>query len=118
MSRPPSQIIRTRYGLLEYAVHGHGPAVILSHGDFIVQQVAGIRDLLGNDVNLVHRLTKNHVSETTGWKGYALFTDPVLERMGQSKDGFFNRCESYEHLGDVSIYCMDMHPRYAEMKSG
>jgi hypothetical protein len=91
---------------------------MVHHGQFIIQQVAGIRDLLGTDVNLVHRLAKNHVSESTGWKGYALFTDPVLERMGQSKDGFFKRRESYEHLGEVNIYCMDMHPRYVEMKSG
>ena len=90
---------------------------MIHHGNFLIQQVAGIRDLLGNDVNLVHRLAKNHVSESTGWKGYALFTDPVLERMGYSQDSFFKRCESYEHLGEVNIYCMDMHPRYAEMKS-
>ena len=34
---------------------------IVHHGDFIVKQVAGIKDLLGTDVNLVHRLLKNHV---------------------------------------------------------
>ncbi|HEU0297454.1 MAG TPA: DUF2652 domain-containing protein [Anaerolineales bacterium] len=90
---------------------------MVHYGHFIIQQVAGIRDLLGTDVNLVHRLAKNHVSESTGWKGYALFTDPVLERMGHSKDNFFKRCETYEHLGEVDIYCMDMHPRYTEMKA-
>ena len=31
---------------------------ILHHGDFVLQQVAGIRDLLGTDVNLIHRLLK------------------------------------------------------------
>jgi class 3 adenylate cyclase len=90
---------------------------MVHHGDFIVQQVAGIKDLLGTDVNLVHRLAKNHVSESTGWKGYALFTDPVLERMGQGKDNFFKRCETYEHLGEIDIYCMDMHPRYDELRA-
>ena len=90
---------------------------ILHHGDFIIQQVAGIKDLLGTDVTLVHRLLKNHVSETTGWKGYALFTDPVLKRMQFNRDNLFKRCETYEHLGDVDIYCMDMHVRYEEMKA-
>jgi class 3 adenylate cyclase len=90
---------------------------MVHHGDFIVQQVAGIKDLLGTDVNLVHRLAKNHVSESTGWKGYALFTDPVLERMGQGKNNFFKRCETYEHLGEIDIYCMDMHPRYDELRA-
>jgi hypothetical protein len=90
---------------------------MLHHGHFIVQQVAGIRDLMGTDVNLIHRLAKNSVVESTGWKGYALFTDPVLDRLPVSKDDLLKRCETYEHLGDVNIYCMDMHVRYAEMKA-
>ena len=90
---------------------------ILHHGEFVLQQVAGIRDLLGTDVNLIHRLLKNGASESTGWKGYALFTDQTLEHMQCSKDNFFKRCETYEHLGDVDIYCMDMHIRYNEMKA-
>jgi hypothetical protein len=90
---------------------------MVHHGDFIIQQVAGIKDLLGTDVNLVHRLLKNHIAESTGWKGYVLFTNPVRERMHFDPDHFFKRCESYEHLGEIDIYCMDMHARYAEMKA-
>ena len=90
---------------------------MVHHGDFLLQQVAGIRDLMGTDVNLIHRLSKNRVAESTGWKGYVLFTDPVMERMQFRRDQLFKRCESYEHLGDVDIYCMDMHARYEEMKA-
>jgi len=89
---------------------------IVHHGDYLIQNVAGASHLLGTDVNLIHRLAKNHVSQSTGWKGYALFTDPALERMKHRKDDFFKRSESYEHLGNVDVYCMDMHPRYHEMK--
>ena len=90
---------------------------MVHHGDFIVQQVAGIKDLLGTDVNLVHRLAKNHVAESTGWKGYALFTDRGLEHMQTDKTSFVLQTESYEHLGDVETYVMDMHVRYQEMKA-
>ena len=90
---------------------------IVHRGDYLIQQVAGGNHLLGTDVNLLHRLAKNHVSQSTGWKGYALFTDPVLERTQSDKDRFFKQTESYEHLGEVEVYCMDMHPRYEEMKS-
>ncbi len=90
---------------------------IVHHGEFVIQQVAGIHDLLGTDVNLIHRLLKNHVAESTGWVGYALFTDQALEHMQCSRDNYFKRCESYEHLGDVDIYCMDMHVRYEEWKA-
>src|SRR5262245_43711141 len=34
---------------------------MVHHGSYVTQQVAGIRDLLGPDVNLVHRLLKNRV---------------------------------------------------------
>ncbi len=91
--------------------------LMLHYGEFVLQQVAGICDLLGTDVNLIHRLLKNGVSESTGWKGYALFTDQALEHMQCPRENYFQRCETYEHLGNVNIYCMDMHVRYEEMKA-
>lgn len=90
---------------------------MVHHGDFIIQQVAGIRDLLGTDVNLIHRLAKNRVSESTGWRGYALFTHQGLERMQTGKESFVRQTESYEHLGEVETYVRDMHVRYKEMKA-
>jgi len=89
---------------------------MVHHGDYIIQQVAGIKDLLGTDVNLIHRLSKNHVSESTGWQGYALLTDPVLARLQTDKASFVQQSESYEHLGEVETYVMDMHIRYEAMK--
>lgn len=90
---------------------------ILHHGEYVIQQVAGIRDLLGTDVNLVHRLLKNGVAESTGWKGYTVLTDAALEHMKCSKSNLFRRCETYEHLGEVDIYCMNMHTRYDDIKA-
>jgi hypothetical protein len=89
---------------------------IIHHGEYIIQQVAGIKDLMGNDVTLVHRLSKNHVSESTGWNGYVLFTGNCLERMQADKKPFIQQAETYEHLGNVETYVMDMHVRYDEMK--
>ncbi len=34
-----------------------------------------------------------------------------------SRENYFTRCETYEHLGDVNIFCRDMHVRYEEMKA-
>src|SRR5512140_554932 len=51
------------------------------HGDYIVQNISGIRELVGTDVNLVHRLTKNHIAEATGWQAYSLFTEKALEHI-------------------------------------
>ena len=90
---------------------------MVHHGDFIIRQVAGIQHLLGTDVNLIHRLSKNHVSESTGWRGYALFTNQGLEHMQTDKASFVQQTESYEHLGEVETYVRDMHVRYEEMKA-
>jgi hypothetical protein len=90
---------------------------ILHHGEFLMQKVAGVEHLLGTDVNLIHRLSKNHVSESTGWKGYALFTHQGLERMQTDRASFVQQTESYEHLGDVETYVRDMHVRYEAMKA-
>ena len=90
---------------------------MVHHGDFVIQQIAGIKDLLGTDVNLIHRLAKNHVSESTGWQGYALFTHQGLEHMQTDKASFLPQTESYEHLGAVETYVMDMHVRYQDMKA-
>lgn len=90
---------------------------MVHHGDFIVQQVAGIKDLLGSDVNLVHRLAKNRVTESTGWRGYALFTLQGVESLRANKKAFIQQRESYEHFGDVETYVMDMQVRYQTMKA-
>ena len=90
---------------------------MVHHGDFVIQQIAGIKDLMGTSVNLIHRLTKNHVTESTGWQGYALFTRQCLDRLQADKAPFVQQTESYEHLGNVEIYVRDMHVRYQEIKA-
>jgi hypothetical protein len=86
------------------------------HGDYIIQNIAGIRELVGSDVNLIHRLLKNHVVENTGWKAYALFTETSLEHLQMTPAGLHKQVESYEHLGDVAVNCMDLHQRYKDIK--
>jgi len=81
----------------------------IHHGDYIVQQVAGIYELVGSDVNLVHRLTKNHVAEATGWKAYVLFTEPGLAHAGLRPDGLHEQREAYEHLEPVATYSLNLY---------
>jgi hypothetical protein len=88
---------------------------ILHHGDYVVQSIGGTRELAGSDVNLAHRLLKNHVAEQTGWHAYALFTEQSLEHMQLHIDGLVESLESYEHLGEVRTLAMDMHARYESL---
>jgi uncharacterized protein YndB with AHSA1/START domain len=88
---------------------------ITHHGDYFVQNIAGIKELVGSDVNLIHRLLKNHVAESTGWRAYALFTEHSLRHLDVQPDGLFECTESYEHLGEVRTLSMDLYARYKEV---
>jgi hypothetical protein len=85
------------------------------HGEFILQSVAGLTEVIGSDVNLAHRLMKNHVSEMTGWQAYALFSQKCLEAMGVQPEGWHPQVETYEHLGDVPTHSLDLQARYQEL---
>lgn len=89
---------------------------ILHHGDFIIQHVRGIREMIGSDVNLVHRLSKNHVTEATGWTAYLMITEPCLTHLDLKLEGVYEQTESYEHLGETKTINLDLHRRYAELK--
>ena len=88
---------------------------IAHHGEFFVQNIAGTKELVGSDVNLIHRLLKNHISESTGWRAYALFTEQSLSHLNTQPEGLFECAESYEHLGEVRTLSMDLHARYKEL---
>ena len=84
----------------------------LHHGEYVVQEIAGMRELAGSCVNLIHRLAKNHVTEATGWHSYVLFTDQALQRSGLTLDGLHEQTETYDHLGPVRTFSLDLHPRH------
>jgi class 3 adenylate cyclase len=88
---------------------------ILHFGEYLLQNVSGITELVGSDVNLAHRLLKNHVSDTTGWKAYALFTDAGLKQLKVNLENLHEQIESYQHLGEVKTYSLDLHRRYKEL---
>jgi len=85
---------------------------IVHHGDYIRQDVMGISELIGNDVNLVHRLLKNHVAEATHWPAYALFTQEALAHMDIPLDDAHVDVENYEHLGEAKTYSFNLQERY------
>jgi uncharacterized protein YndB with AHSA1/START domain len=90
---------------------------LIHHGNYIVQTVSGIHELVGSDVNLVHRLLKNHVGEATGWRAYALFTERGLEHMRLHPESMHRQVEAYEHLGAVTTHSTDLRARYATLKA-
>ncbi len=88
---------------------------ILHHGDYFEQDIMGTKELIGTDVNLIHRLLKNHLAEITGWKAYAMFTAQGLEHLALRPDGLHASTESYEHIGNVKTFSLNLHQRYKEI---
>jgi hypothetical protein len=90
---------------------------IAHHGDYIVQHVGQIRELVGSDVNLIHRLTKNHVADETGWRAYLMLTETCLDHLNLNLEHTHTQVEAYEHLGEVKTYSLDLHRRYEDIVS-
>ena len=82
------------------------------YGEFAVQKLDAHEELVGSDVNLLHRLLKNHVTERTGLNAYTLYSDAAIRQLGL-EDGLPNLIrddEEYEHVGAVTAWVEDMHP--------
>jgi hypothetical protein len=71
--------------------------------------------MVGMDVNLVHRLLKNHVTESTGWRAYMLITEKCLDHLNLNLENTHVQMEEYEHLGEVKTYSINLHQRYKEL---
>lgn len=86
------------------------------HGEYLIHEVAGSRELVGRDVILAHRLLKNSVTEQTGLRGYALFTQACVDRFGldPGKMGMVEHRETYEDVGEVVSYAHDLEVRWQE----
>ncbi len=84
------------------------------HGIFAIQPVGEVKQLLGADVNLIHRLLKNTVSSETGHRAYLLLTESAIDGLGLSPaaEGLTAHRESVADFGEVSVWVKDMHPVY------
>lgn len=88
------------------------------YGIFGLQHLSAHDELVGNDVNLIHRLLKNQVTEKTGCRAYTLYTDTAIQRMGlgDMSATMTRHSEAYEHLGEVQVWVQDMHPIWEQKR--
>jgi hypothetical protein len=84
-------------------------------GEYVLQAAEGPAKPFGSCVNLAHRLLKNDVTERTGWRAYALFTDRALDRMGVRPEGMHEQRVEYPHLGEFTVSASDLRARYEEL---
>ena len=85
-----------------------GLKFVLHHGDAVVQRIAGREELLGPDVNTVHRLLKNHVTERIGPRPYALITDAALAALEIPADGMIEITETYDQIPPIAAHVLPL----------
>jgi uncharacterized protein YndB with AHSA1/START domain len=89
---------------------------IVHYGPFILQSIAGASKPLGSDVNLAHRLLKNHIGESTGWRAYALLTGPAVQSLGIDTSSMLAAEERYPDLPAVKTFSYDLRQRWQQIR--
>jgi hypothetical protein len=87
--------------------------IVMHYGTFTQQKLGNYIELLGNDVNLAHRLLKNEVTQKTGASAYLLLTEAAANAINLDPAAtatMIPHTESYEHIGEVKAYVQDMKP--------
>jgi hypothetical protein len=79
---------------------------IVHHGVFVSQSIAGHTELLGPDVNLAHRLLKNHAVEQVGRVPYALFTDDATRALALATEAMTDGEEAYDGNAPVPVHIL------------
>ncbi len=84
------------------------------HGSFVIQPVGDVTQLVGSDINLVHRLLKNSVMSDTGIRAYLLATESALNVLGldPNEEGMVPHQEEPTDFDATSVWVKDMHPVY------
>jgi hypothetical protein len=81
---------------------------ILHHGGYVAQTIAGGTELLGPDVNTVHRMLKNDVVATTGWPAYALLSAAAVEHLAVPLGDGVPLVLEYEHIGRMDALALPL----------
>jgi hypothetical protein len=84
---------------------------IVHHGEFLIQSIGANRELVGSEVIVAHRLTKNTVTTTTGVRAYAVYTASAVSALGLAHltGEWIPHREVYDS-GEVECWVADMTP--------
>ena len=82
------------------------------HGTYVLQNMANYTELVGNDVNVAHRLLKNRIKEETGVSAYAAYTLAAVDALGihEFVDEMQEHTEDFPDVGEVKLYVENLEP--------
>lgn len=81
-------------------------------GSFALQTLGGHVELVGSDVNLIHRMLKNSIVEDTGIRAYIVYSAAAVEALGLSEMNadMTPHQEAYDHIGTVDLFVQNIRP--------
>ena len=77
---------------------------VLHAGPFVIQSVAGGRELIGPEVVMAHRLLKTRAATLVGRGAYAVITEAAAERFDIPTEGALPLEESVEHYTPIRLH--------------
>jgi hypothetical protein len=88
-------------------------------GAFMLEPLHTYTELIGTDVNLIHRLTKNSVTQQTDLKAYVAYTQAAVAALGIERiaETMTRHAETYESIGEVQLYLDDLRSKWEEEKT-
>ena len=92
-------------------IPGRDLKFVAHHGRVVRQQMAGMEELVGSDVIVVHRLLKNRIGEELDTSAYVIYTDTLARVMGledPAAAGMKQHRESFESVGEVGGWVTDL----------
>jgi hypothetical protein len=79
---------------------------VLHAGRYVLQEIAGSRELSGPDVVMAHRLLKNQAGALMGHGGYLLLSAPAVSRLDVPVTGAISMTETYEHYPPIDTFAV------------
>lgn len=77
---------------------------ILHAGGFVIQSIAGSRELVGPEVVMAHRLLKTRAASLAGGRAYVLITEAAAVRFAVPTDGSLSLVETYQHYAPIQAH--------------
>lgn len=100
-------------------INALGLKIVMHCGEFVRTTVGDREMLTGPDVIAVHRLLKNHVTESTGIADYLMVTQACVDELELERivATWREHTESYEHIGEVRGYVTSLADVWATLRT-
>jgi hypothetical protein len=77
---------------------------VLHAGPFVIQSIAGGRELIGPEVVMAHRLLKSRAGTLVRHRAYAVITDAAAARFEVPTDTALPLVETFEHYAPIRLH--------------